>query len=152
MAIRNEICDELKWIAAESPVPRTAPAAAPAGRPSESHGSALGRGRQSLIAASTVAAFAAWPLKPRRPNLSLALRSLCRLASAWILLGAAIAISPDGTRLVYAAGPSNLKRQLYVREMDGLDAHAHSRNRRCRDPFFSPDGQWVGFATMVESS
>ena len=56
------------------------------------------------------------------------------------------AISPDGTRIVYAAN-----QRLYLRAMDQLEATAipgtegGGASVGPRDPFFSPDNQWVGF-------
>jgi hypothetical protein len=57
--------------------------------------------------------------------------------------GAVVAISPDGTRLVYVSGnPPN----LFVRRLDqpvAAELPGTSGSTVC---FFSPDGQWVGFA------
>jgi len=54
----------------------------------------------------------------------------------------AIAISPDGTHVVYVANS-----QLYLRALDDLEARPLSGTEETRptDPFFSPDGQWIGF-------
>jgi eukaryotic-like serine/threonine-protein kinase len=57
-----------------------------------------------------------------------------------------IAISPDGARLVYAAGPNALSNQLYLRAMDGLEAHAIPGTEAAYGPFLSPDSQWIGFS------
>ncbi|MDA2928041.1 hypothetical protein MYX78_12575, partial [Acidobacteria bacterium AH-259-G07] len=53
-----------------------------------------------------------------------------------------VALSPDGTHLVYVTN-----RQLYLRAMDQLEATPirGTAEGRGRNPFFSPDGQWVGF-------
>jgi len=52
-----------------------------------------------------------------------------------------VALSPDGTRLVYTANA-----QLYLRPMDQLEATPiRGTEGGSREPFFSPDGQWVGF-------
>ena len=51
-----------------------------------------------------------------------------------------IAISPDGTQVVYA-GIS----QLYLRRIDQLDAAPLRGAEGGTAPFFSPDGEWVGF-------
>ena len=56
----------------------------------------------------------------------------------------AVAFSPDGTRLVYVANRGG-KRQLYLRRMDRLDATPISGTEDSHSPFFSPDGQSVGF-------
>jgi hypothetical protein len=59
------------------------------------------------------------------------------LRSSWGIL----AISPDGTRLVYAAN-----RQLYLRSMAEMDTRPiPGTNLDVFSPFFSPDGQWIGF-------
>ncbi|MDA2925063.1 hypothetical protein MYX65_10525, partial [Acidobacteria bacterium AH-259-L09] len=53
----------------------------------------------------------------------------------------AVAFSADGTHLVYSAN-----NQLYLRAMDQLEAMPiRGTEGRARSPFFSPDGQWVGF-------
>ena len=57
----------------------------------------------------------------------------------------AVALSPDGTRLVYVANRGG-KRQLYLRRMDQLEATAITGTEGGYGPFFSPDGQSVGFA------
>ena len=51
-----------------------------------------------------------------------------------------VAISSDGTRLAYAT-----RRQIYVREMDELEATAVRGTEGGHTPFFSPDGDWLGF-------
>jgi eukaryotic-like serine/threonine-protein kinase len=55
-----------------------------------------------------------------------------------------LALSPDGTRLVYAGrGPQGTR--LYVRELDRFGATPIPGTEGGVGPFFSPDGQWVGF-------
>ncbi len=56
----------------------------------------------------------------------------------------AVALSPDGTRLVYVANRGG-KRQLYLRQMDQLEATPIPGTEGGLSPFFSPDGQSVGF-------
>ncbi len=56
----------------------------------------------------------------------------------------AIALSPDGARLVYAAG-RDFSSRLFLREMGRLDAVPMPGTEGGTGPFFSPDGQWVGF-------
>jgi serine/threonine-protein kinase len=51
-----------------------------------------------------------------------------------------IALSPDGTRLVYVAN-----QQLFVRALDQLSAVPIAGTTNATSPFFSPDGQWIGF-------
>jgi len=55
-----------------------------------------------------------------------------------------LALSPDGTRLVYAGrGPQG--RQLYVRALDRFGATPIPGTEGGIGPFFSPDGRSVGF-------
>jgi eukaryotic-like serine/threonine-protein kinase len=51
-----------------------------------------------------------------------------------------LALSPDGTKLVYSAN-----RQLYLRPLDALEAAPIAGTLGGTNPFFSPDGKWVGF-------
>ena len=58
-----------------------------------------------------------------------------------------VALSADGTRLVYTAN-----QRLYLRPMDQLEPTpirgtevALDQAGAARSPFFSPDGRWIGF-------
>ncbi len=57
-----------------------------------------------------------------------------------------LAMSPDGSRLVYV-GWHTSGRALYVRSLDQLDAKLIPGTEGAMNPFFSPDGEWVGFGT-----
>ncbi len=52
----------------------------------------------------------------------------------------ALAMSPDGTHVVYTADD-----QLYLRAMDREEPSPIRGTDGARGPFFSPDGLWVGF-------
>jgi serine/threonine-protein kinase len=54
-----------------------------------------------------------------------------------------IAISPDGTGVVYAARDGDMR--LYYSALDAFEPVPIEGTEGARDPFFSPDGQWVGF-------
>jgi len=60
--------------------------------------------------------------------------------------GLRIAISPDGSRIVYV-GPGEKNVQLWVRERDQLNARPLPGTEGGRNPFLSPDGEQVGFFT-----
>jgi serine/threonine protein kinase/Tol biopolymer transport system component len=53
-------------------------------------------------------------------------------------------ISPDGSLIVYA-GVRAGQRMLYARRIDELDARPIEGTAGGNVPFFSPDGQWLGF-------
>ena len=55
-----------------------------------------------------------------------------------------VAMSPDGLRLVYVANRGGA-RQLYVRPIDRFEATLIPGTEGAQSPFFSPDGQSVGF-------
>jgi serine/threonine-protein kinase len=54
----------------------------------------------------------------------------------------AIAISADGTRLAYVSGTPA---KLFVRKLNQRKATELPGTENARAPFFSPDGQWLGF-------
>ena len=58
--------------------------------------------------------------------------------------GGAIAISPDGTRVVYVASDGNLT-QLFMRRLDDYAAVPVPGTEGGGSPFFSPDGEWIAF-------
>jgi len=56
----------------------------------------------------------------------------------------AIAFSPDGKTVIFS-GRRGAVTQLYKRELDQPAASAMSGTEGGIEPFFSPDGRWVGF-------
>ena len=58
--------------------------------------------------------------------------------------GSAVALSPDGHRLVYS-GRSQGKVQLYLRSLNSFESLPIAGTDGAMHAFFSPDGQWVGF-------
>lgn len=59
-------------------------------------------------------------------------------------LRGSVAVSNDGTRMVYVALDSGLPR-LYLRTVDRDTPQVIPGSDGASDPFFSPDGGWVGF-------
>jgi serine/threonine-protein kinase len=58
---------------------------------------------------------------------------------------AAVAISPDGSRLAYVAQRDDTRPQLYLRALDQLEPAHLPGTDGAATAFFSPDGRWVGF-------
>ena len=58
-----------------------------------------------------------------------------------------LAVSPDGRIIVFSAGGdgSESKARLYRRALDSTESVPIEGTEGARMPFFSPDGQWVGF-------
>lgn len=63
--------------------------------------------------------------------------------------GRNLAISPDGSRVVYTTG-SSPGYQLVVRSIGQVDGTVIAGTDRARDPFFSADGRQIGYATLDE--
>lgn len=67
-------------------------------------------------------------------------------------LGRVVAIAPDGAHLAFCAGllpPLNAlsNSQVYVRAIGDQVPVPLPGTAPCSNPFFSPDGQWIGFFT-----
>jgi serine/threonine-protein kinase len=58
-----------------------------------------------------------------------------------------VAVSPDGTKLAYAGNE-----QILVRQMSDTEARAIPAAAGGIEPFFSPDGQWLGFFSTADST
>jgi Tol biopolymer transport system component len=51
-----------------------------------------------------------------------------------------LAISPDGMKVVFETAG-----RLYIRSLDGFNSVPIPGTEGCNEPFFSPDGAWLGF-------
>jgi serine/threonine-protein kinase len=58
----------------------------------------------------------------------------------------AVAISPDGARIAFTGYHAGIA-QLFVRELKRAEATPVPGTDGATGPFFSPDGQWVGFVS-----
>ncbi len=70
----------------------------------------------------------------------------------FVNLGTGVVLSPDGTKMVYVA-EGELERTLAVRSLDQLEGTPLVTGNSATvpyHPFFSPDGQWIGFVTPTE--
>ena len=98
----------------------------------------------AIVVAAAITGAAVWALKPA-PG---APRPVTRFAipvsgdhdrsgpATWFRM---IALPPDGTRLVYVAGP------LFVRRMEQSEATPIRGTEEAADPVFSPDGESIAF-------
>jgi Tol biopolymer transport system component/predicted Ser/Thr protein kinase len=133
---------DLKWIAEGGGHEVTAPVAAPVGI--NWLKTALLRG--GVLGACILAGLAVWILNPPAPKSVTRFTMSLPPGQRLDVNGATIAISPDGRRLAYSSGSSNLSKQIYMRAMDSLEARPIPGTQGGSFPFFSPDGQWIGFA------
>jgi len=99
----------------------------------------------ALLGGAAVATAATWMLWRSRPAPPLVSRFAIELPEGQAFTRAGrhvIALSPDGTRVVYIAN-----QQLYMRALNELTATTIPGTEASdpAEPFFSPDGQWVAF-------
>ena len=60
-----------------------------------------------------------------------------------------MALSPDARHLVYVAR-TGLQKQLYLHSLAQMETAPIAGTENTSDPFFSPDGRWVGFFSEAE--
>jgi serine/threonine-protein kinase len=58
-----------------------------------------------------------------------------------------LAISPDGSTIVYSARGEDRKTQLYWRKLGSFESTPIAGTDGALSPFFSPNGQWLGFVS-----
>ncbi len=86
-----------------------------------------------------------WVLKPTSPQpVSRVAINLPPGQTLAALDHPAIVISPDGKDVVYVAEEGGTQ-QLYLRPLDSQESNPIAGTEGAVAPFFSPDGQWVGF-------
>jgi len=56
-----------------------------------------------------------------------------------------IAVSPDGRRLAFSVFTPGAPSQIFLQELDQIGAQLLPGTEDGRNPFFSPDGEWIGF-------
>ena len=59
--------------------------------------------------------------------------------------GSLVALSPDGTHLAFVARGADQSTRIYIRSLSQTRATVLAGTDGARYPFFSPDGQWIGF-------
>ncbi len=107
----------------------------------------------ALLIGALIAGFAVWNLKPVPVSSKPVSRFTItppRGLELQVLNGSsahALALSPDGTRLVYVGSQGGTE-QLFLRTTDSTEIRPISGTEQSVMPFFSPDSQWVGFFTM----
>jgi serine/threonine-protein kinase len=140
----SDLADELKWIAEGgsqvTPLPASAWESTRKPWPS-----VLLWGATSLLLAAMATSLAVRNLKPSPPRP--VTRTVITLPPGERLAVAdqpAVALSPDGTLLAYVAIQGGTQ-QLYLRAMDSMVASPIAGTEEGVNPFFSPDGRWLGF-------
>ena len=105
-------------------------------------------GAACLILIVAVTSLVTWNLKRSAPLSQPARRFIIRPETSFefeALFHHALAISPDGKRLAYVEEGSDKKRRICLQELDEFKARPLPGTEGAISPFFSPDGQWVGY-------
>jgi eukaryotic-like serine/threonine-protein kinase len=142
MQTAHDVKLQLKWIAEAGSEVAPLSVGAVGGRP-RLRATILSLG--ALLLGAVTASLVTWNLKPEPPHP--VSRTVITLPPGQRLAGLdqpAVALSPDGTHLAYVAVQGGTQ-QLYLRAMDSLEARPIPGTEGATGPFFSPDGQWLGF-------
>ncbi len=105
----------------------------------------------AVAVVATVLAIGSFIRSPRRAPTEI-LRTVIPIDAGLRLgdgtFGSAMNISPDGRYVAYIARtPGSLPAGLYLRPMDSLESDYIEDSTPASQPFFSPDSQWLGFAS-----
>ena len=136
----RDLLRELKWIAeAGTRTDDAVPGSAPRGRVKLAAAMSC-----SLVLGAAIAAAAVWvatrPTPPHVTRLTIAPGGAAALTVTGYTRD--VAISRDGTRVVYVGGNGS---RLFVRALDQTEATPLEGLGMPHHPFFSPDGAWIGF-------
>jgi serine/threonine-protein kinase len=124
------------------------------GVPDESESARIGRNRWLLlpwgwvalllVAFAAISSLMAYRVGTRRAVPAAVLRMNVDLPPGVTLSGPTLALSPDGSN-VAIVGQREGQTQLYLRSADQEETRPIEGTAGARGPFFSPDGQWIGF-------
>jgi len=141
----RDVADELKWIAEGGSQPANTAAESP-------QPAARGWRRTSALALAAVvgaiiASIVVWSLKPADPRPVRSFSHVLPEGQSFTNNGnSLLAVSPDGSAIVYVAN-----NQLHVRSLNQLNAvPIRGTSGSPVGPFFSPDGQSVGYLDFRE--
>jgi len=96
-----------------------------------------------LVAFAALSSLMAYRVGTRRAVPAAVLRMNVDLPPG-VNLSPTLALSPDGSKLV-VVGQREGKTQLYLRSVDQEETRPIEGTAGAQGPFFSPDGQWIGF-------
>jgi Tol biopolymer transport system component len=101
-----------------------------------------------IAVVATVSAVYFGVLSQRRPAVAVARFGVAipnLRAGAQVYGGAAIAMAPDGSRIVYVGSADSGGTQLWTRDRNDVTPRPLEGTKGGDAPFFSPDGQWIAY-------
>ena len=139
----RDLRDELKWIAEPGTGAGDMSAAITATR--VAHAARWRRALPWAIAIGALGVASGIAIRSVPPGTPFVVRSTIPLVEpAWVEGGGAVAFAPDGASVVYE-GSANGRSQLFQRRLSDIQSIAIAGTEDGHGPFFSPDGQWIGF-------
>jgi eukaryotic-like serine/threonine-protein kinase len=102
----------------------------------------------AIVTVSVLTGVGVWSVtrsSPSSPAVSRFVITPPQSAALTQLGGRNVIISPDGRRIVYVGEDPKRGRLLFMRDIDALEGRAVPGTEGATDPFFSPDGAWIGF-------
>ncbi len=139
----HDLANELRWIAESAST-----ASVRHGRPGWLLIATLAGG---LIAGAALASLW-WSARSAPVQTPIRVRALAPLApgeSIFLSARRPLAISPDGRVVAYTAVADRVS-QIHIRPIDQMSGTPLGGTERGDGPFFSPNGQWVGFFVAAE--
>jgi Tol biopolymer transport system component len=99
-----------------------------------------------VIAVTFAAGFFHRAPKPLEPiHLTAEIGADVSLDTATASYGSVLALSSDGTHIAFVGRGADQTTRMYIRSLGQRVATVLSGTDGARDPFFSPDGEWIGF-------
>jgi len=144
----HDLSSELKWIAQSTATGPGAVAPRTTARQIVSRASVIAA---SVVAGAALASFWSSRAGPP-PSAALSVRATASLPPGFQLTVGArkpLALSPDGKLLAYAAAGDS-QSQVFVRPLNRLEATEVGGTQGGSGPFFSPNGEWLGFFVASE--
>ena len=101
----------------------------------------------AIVLATIVAVIATWILSPTEPRpVGRFYHELPDSQAFTRFTRPLVAVSPDGSQIVYVAN-----QQLHLRNLDEMAARPiQGTDENPESPFFSPDGEWVGYISVSD--
>ena len=134
----SDVMHELKWIADADPH-------LTAGSPADGETVPKRRARVmaigGVILGAVLASLVGWGLRvPNPPSSPVRFKIDLPAIEPLVQTRPAVAVSPNGTKIAYAATS-----QLFLRPMGAVESMPIPETEGATNPFFSPDSQWLGF-------
>jgi serine/threonine-protein kinase len=130
--------DELRWLLAGGASPRS-------GRPPSWRRRWLLAGAAGGLLLASALAWTGWRLASRSPGGPTTSLALSMPPGVRLSADQAIEFSPDGHAVVYAGMDERGTQRLYWHDLHQADGWPLRDTEGAAEPFFSPDGQWLGF-------